>query len=112
MSCTTGLQPECTAFYEGKNGTTVTIRFGFYLNWGRPNYNCNRVDPIKNALLKLGFSVQMSLDQETSDYVSLQVDDKEIVRNDNLQHNKNFRGADILREELVEEFNSSYEVAK
>jgi len=54
----------------------------------------------------------MSLDQETSDYVSLQVDDKEIVRNDNLQHNKNFRGADILREELVEEFNSSYEVAK
>ena len=105
MSCTNGIQPECNAFFESKEGASVvTVVYGYYINWGRPNHNVNRVRGVKDMLVEAGYSVQLKHDDVTMDYISLCHEDKEICRHDDIQHNRNFRNLPRFTDELVTKF--------
>ena len=105
MACTTGLNPECNAFIKGKDELpTVTIYYGFYVNWGRPNYNTNRVSIIRDALVGMGYSIQMKIDEAHSDFVSLMLNDEVVCKMDDMQHNRNYRSLRMNSEELVDQF--------
>jgi hypothetical protein len=49
----------------------------------------------------------MNIDQEKPDYVCVMIDGNRICCHESLQHNKNFRGASILVDELMEAFSDA-----
>lgn len=52
-------------------------------------YSDCRVIYIRDALVKLGYNVEMSLDEVHLDFVSIMLEGKELTRHDTLQSSRN-----------------------
>lgn len=61
---------------EGK--VTVTLKYGLYINWGRPNHNPSRIENVASILKTKGFGVQFEHDKDGEHYVALIVDGEEV----------------------------------
>lgn len=108
MSCTTIKDPSCNAFYEGKESMpTICLSYGYYINWGKPNYNPRRVDGLKDKLIALGYSVQLAMDEEKQHFVSLVLEGKVICGHEDMQHNRNYRNLGTIADELVDQFSAA-----
>lgn len=94
----------CSPSVEGKE--TVTVKFGLYINWGSPNRNPSRIQNVATALQELGYGVQFSFDNSgASHYVALcTAEGREVCRNEDLQHNRNYSKNKANSDALVEEY--------
>ena len=82
----------------------IVLKFGYYVNWGRPNHNPSRLDPIINLLGSKGYGVQLEHDADVPDYVEflLKSDNSVLCKDDTFQHNANYHKRDDLTSDLIE----------
>ena len=83
----------------------VNLKFGMYVNWGRPNHNPSRLEPIVKILKSKGYGIQLEHEEDKYDYVELirESDKVVLIRNDNFQHNRNFESRDSVAATMVQE---------
>jgi len=79
---------------------TVTVAYGPYMNWGRWNHNTRRINELKDLILGEGYAVQLHHHEEEKGegWVSIILGEEELVRNEDVQHNRNYR----RREEMLQ----------
>ena len=70
---------------------TITLRFGLYINWGRPNKNTSRINELIQLLTSGGCSVQLQFDDSFEAGVEVLCDGESVYKKDDYQHNKNYR---------------------
>mmetsp|Transcript_4218 Transcript_4218/g.6504 ORF Transcript_4218/g.6504 Transcript_4218/m.6504 type:complete len:88 (+) Transcript_4218:1359-1622(+) len=70
------------------------------MNWGRWNHNTRRINELKGLILVEGYAVQLHHHEEEKGegWVSIILGEEELVRNEDVQHNRNYR----RREEMLQ----------
>lgn len=67
-------------FAEAQEGKpTVTLKYGLYINWGRPNHNPSRIMNVAQGLADNGYGVQFEHDEAGEHFIVLCVDGKEVL---------------------------------
>lgn len=96
---------------KGADGMpTVLLRYGYYMNWGRPNHNISRVKFVIDALRKYDYGIKLEHDEEALDYVSVSYGDV-CVENKGFQSNRNYHNMQSAADMLAEEFHFAVEEA-
>jgi hypothetical protein len=82
----------------------LILKFGLYVNWGRPNHNPSRLKPLIDSLTEEGYGIQLEHDPDVSDFVELQLaaDKTVLSREDTFQHNANFDKRPAMSATLIE----------
>ena len=85
------------------DATTLTLAFGAYKNWGNWNHNTQRIQHLADILIDQGYSVQLQHNDEEEKgdgWVAVLLNDNELARLEDVQHNKNSANREAMLEEM------------
>lgn len=93
----------------------VIIRYGGYVNWGKPNHNPSRLGPLIDTLRDRGYGIQIEHDVERMHYIEIVKEDgmsnttvpqmmyTSLAESKMFQHNTNFRKRVEMSVEILQE---------